>query len=102
MSNRRVYKYPLRVNDEVSVMLPFGAEVLTVQEQRGEPCLWALVDPAMREIEYVFRIAGTGHDIEWKEGMVHCGTFQLRGGELVFHVFEYTGRSLGRTPRTGS
>jgi hypothetical protein len=87
---RRVYKYPLRVEDETWVTMPFDAKVLAVQEQHGEPYLWALVFPSGPPCERRFRLAGTGHDIVWQENMVHRGTFQLRGGALVFHLFEYT------------
>ena len=90
MSNiRRVYKYALDIDDETSITMPAGARILTVQEQGGEPQVWALIDPANEPCTYRFRLAGTGHDIEWKDGMVHRGTFQLRGGALVFHLFEY-------------
>lgn len=41
---RTVYKYPLLILDEQEVELPFGAHILTVDVQRGEPCLWALVE----------------------------------------------------------
>ncbi len=87
---RRVYKYPLRIDDETEVMMPMGAQVLAVQEQQGCPCIWALVDPNAISTRRRFRIAGTGHDIQWRDGhMIHRGTFQLRAGALVFHLFEY-------------
>jgi hypothetical protein len=89
MPNRRVYKYLLSVDDEVWVSMPGKAKVLTVQEQRGEPYLWALVDPEAPTLQHRFRLAGTGHDIAWQGNMVYRGTFQLRGGALVFHLFEY-------------
>jgi len=60
---RRVYKYPLRVEDETWVTMPFDAKVLAVQEQLGEPYLWALVFPSGPPCERRFRLVGTGHDI---------------------------------------
>jgi hypothetical protein len=70
------------------VEMPRGAEVLSVQVQRGEPCLWALVDThAQREVRR-FVTVGTGHDIPSDLRMKHVGTFQLHGGDLIFHVFE--------------
>ena len=47
---KRVYKYPLQLNDEVALDLPEGAEVLSVQEQRGGVCLWALGPPIPRPV----------------------------------------------------
>ncbi len=46
---KRVYKYPLRVNDRQIVKLPKGAEILSVQIQRGDICLWALIDTSVKE-----------------------------------------------------
>jgi hypothetical protein len=90
MTTMRVYKYPLRIDDETRVSWHVGAKVLAVQEQNGDPYIWALIDPSQPKIAQRFRLAGTGHDIEWQDNMVHRGTFQLRGGDLVFHLFEYT------------
>ena len=39
---KKIYKYPLEVQDEQVVMLPTGAKILTVQSQKDRPCLWAL------------------------------------------------------------
>lgn len=86
---KRVYKYHLDIQDEVSVMMPKGARVLSVQVQDGRPCLWAAVDPIQIELEKrTFRIAGTGHPIadDVIDGFV--GTIQMLDGRLVFHVFE--------------
>ncbi len=86
---KRVYKYPLDIQDEVIVMMPKGARVLSVQVQNGRPCLWAAVDPSETELEKrLFRIAGTGHPIydDVVDGFI--GTIQLYDGKLVFHVFE--------------
>jgi hypothetical protein len=83
-----IYKYPLQVNDTVAVSLPQDAELLCVQEQHGKPCLWALVDPTADTVQRVLRMAGTGHPLSDDEQRTYLNTFQLLGGELVFHVFE--------------
>jgi hypothetical protein len=82
-----IWKYPLEISDVQSVSLPLGAEVLTVQTQGGNACIWALVDPkeTRKEIRKV-RIFGTGHNIEGDAGQ-YVGTFQIANGRLVFHVF---------------
>lgn len=84
---KRVWKYPLPIDDEVSVEMPEGACPLTVQVQGGRPTLWALVDPDAVPTTRRFRIAGTGHPIGADVG-AHVGTFQLADGGLVFHVFD--------------
>jgi len=86
---KRVYKYPLDIQDEVVVMMPKGARVLSVQVQNGRPCLWAAVDPNKMTLEERwFRIAGTGYPVEDSIIENYIGTVQMYEGKLVFHVFE--------------
>lgn len=86
---KRVFKYPIPVEDEFRLELPVEAQILTVQVQGNRPYLWALVDPAAPHDEIRFRLAGTGHPIEEDIlGHGYIGTFQLNGGALVFHVFQ--------------
>jgi len=88
---KAVFKYPMVPRDEVTMLLPKGAEILTIQTQGETPCLWALVDPEQQDEPRRFRIAGTGHPIngglaegwEWR----YIDTFQLAGGALIFHAF---------------
>lgn len=86
---RVVYKYPIPVEDAFEIGLPQGARVLSVQVQGSTPCLWALVDPSRPKEARRFRLASTGHPVEESENLSFVDTFQLRGGSLVFHVFEY-------------
>ena len=84
---KRVYKYPLEIADEQSVLLPCEAKPLCVKLQNGKPCLWALVDLNIQKNEVrTVRCAGTGHDIE--DGYdTYLGTIMLFDGQLVFHFF---------------
>lgn len=83
-----VHKYSLVQCDLQSVMLPIGAEILSVQEQHGCWQLWALVDSQLPPVERrKIRIAGTGHPIcEPLKRFIN--TFQMCNGALVFHAFE--------------
>ena len=84
-----VFKYTIPVEDCFSLDLPKGAKILTVQEQHGEPQLWALVNKNKPNEKRNFRLAGTGHPIkESPETMDYIGTFQLAGGGFIGHVFE--------------
>jgi len=87
---KRVYKYEVPVMDVVTIQLPIGAEILTVQSQNGIPCIWALIDPVNPYKDRTFRLAGTGHSIEVNNEVKenYIGTFQLENGLLVFHLFE--------------
>jgi hypothetical protein len=83
----RIWKYPLEVTDYQDIEMPQDAEILTVQVQRGTPCLWALVNPDKpREARRIFTV-GTGHDARHIVGWHYVGTYQLHMGRLVFHVF---------------
>ena len=83
---RSVWKFPLHMTDLQYVDMPMGAEILTVQMQGEQCCLWALCEPenVMRPREIL--IHGTGHPV----GDIgrYIGSVQMMGGALVFHVFE--------------
>lgn len=84
---KTIWKYPIKTIAIQQLRMPEGAQILTVQEQRGQVCLWALVDEngemESRHIETI----GTGHPITGTE-RVYIGTYQLEGGDLIFHVFD--------------
>lgn len=81
-----IHKYSLRIDDEQVILLPKGAQILTVQIQNEQPFLWALVDPIYAEEPRKVLIRGTGHDALGLGRYI--STFQMRGGALVFHAFE--------------
>jgi len=92
--NQTIYKFPLKKMDGQNIIMPRGAEILTVQTQNEIPCLWALVNPEEKETDARFiEMVGTGHPIanDMATERKYIGTFQLYGGTLVFHCFEYTG-----------
>lgn len=70
--------------------MPKGADILTVQAQDQTPCLWAMVNPENESDLRIIEIFGTGDPIhETGKRRRYIGTFQIKGGESVFHVFEY-------------
>lgn len=84
-----IYKYPLEVRGLQNLQLPEGAEILTVQPQGNQVCLWALVSPDKETASRTIWIIGTGHQIDTTEHLGrYVATFQLNAGELIFHVFE--------------
>lgn len=83
-----IWKYPLeQIADTIGIDMPKGAEILTLQMQNSEPCIWAFVNPEAKKEKRFFRIIGTGHLIEPEERK-YIGTFQLMSGALVFHLYE--------------
>lgn len=82
-----IHKFEIPVADEFSIEMPSGARVLSAQTQRETPHIWALVDNENVKELRRFHLRGTGHDCTGLEHTVYVGTFQLRGGSLVFHLF---------------
>jgi len=83
-----IYKYLLVPSDEIWVDMPPDSEVLSVGVQNGEMFLWAKVDDSSDRTQgYRFFVRGTGHPLTGEEGRF-IGTVQMRGGSLIFHVFE--------------
>lgn len=81
---KTIWKFLLRINDRQVVVLPHGAQMLTIQMQGHHPCLWALVDPSRPPQQRGIQMYGTGHPAT--DAGVYIATFQT--GPLVFHVFE--------------
>lgn len=85
-----IYKYPLDITDEQTVMIPHGSEILSAQIQGAQLCLWALVDSEATVVKHRVRIFGTGNPVTLNDELVNCswkfvGTVQDR--IFVWHVF---------------
>lgn len=77
------------IQDGFSLDMPEDAEILSVQLQRGEPMLWALIDTAKTLRRRRFVLVMTGERAYDHVGSsTHRGTLQLQGGEFVLHLFE--------------
>lgn len=84
-----IYKYPIEVTDFQKVKLPLNAKILTAQTQNGFLCLWAQVEEKNTTIEErSIEIFGTGHPMTDTLNRKYISTVQMKGGSLVFHVFE--------------
>jgi hypothetical protein len=80
-----IWKFPIPIRDDISIIMPVGARVLHVGCQLGHPCMWATVDPDAPPAARNFRVLGTGHRFRGDERQ-HVGTFQQ--GTFVWHLFE--------------
>ena len=86
-----VYKYSLGGKPhDFEIEMQEGAEILTVQVQKGTACIWALVDSDAPLITRRLFIIGTGRDASILESVnaKYIGTFQLLNGDLIWHLFE--------------
>lgn len=86
-SMRRIYKYEVPITDRPLIVMPEGAEVLSVQVQYGVPQLWVLVDPTQLNMLMRFALRAIGQEFHASEVGRYVGTFQLQGGALVYHLF---------------
>lgn len=83
----QIWKWTLEVTDAQSLKVPQDAQLLDVQVQGEMPQLWALCDESKPKVDRHIAIYGTGKPIPNQPGK-YIATFQMRGGALVFHVFE--------------
>ena len=79
-----IWKYPLQIGDFNSVQMPKGATILSVDNQNGILCLWAMVDPEKSLVTRKIRIVGTGHTFDGYAE--HIGSVVM--APFVWHVFE--------------
>ena len=80
-------KFPLSMEDVQQIEMPEGAEILTVQLQRGTPCIWALIDTDKPKQLVEIEMFGTGHPMDDKLRK-YIGSFQMKEEQFIFHVFE--------------
>jgi len=83
-----IYKYPLEITDTQAVNMPHGAQLLSVQKQNGELCLWALVDTAQPTAPRQIVIVGTGNPIQNPGTYVDSVQMENEWGVLVWHIFD--------------
>ena len=84
---KRIYKYDLEIEDEQVILMPKGSLSLCVQVQKGLPYLWALVDDEAEKEQVLITMVGTGNPADHVHNKLYLGTFQMSGGDLVWHVF---------------
>jgi hypothetical protein len=89
----RIHKYEVPTPEVdstvVSMEMPSGARILTVQPQMERPRIWVAVSDDAQPVQRRFRVVPTGIHFEEEEDLgTYVGTFQLYGGQLVFHLFD--------------
>lgn len=90
-----IWKAGAEIGDTVTVRIPAGARLLTIQVQHGSPCVWFLCDPSSPLVDRELAIHGTGHPIPPESAhSPYLGTFQLHGGALVLHAFDRGERQI--------
>lgn len=84
---KTIYKYPIKIEEKQEIEIPFGAMILSVQLQNGNPYLWAKVETGNSNATRIIYVFGTSQPIEIKGGAIrYIDTLQT--GVYVWHVFE--------------
>lgn len=93
---KTVWKYLLEITDRQEILMPYNAEILTIQEQHNILCLWAVLNTAPDPIfgeekeKRIIEIIGTGNLIpelaihETKRKYINTCIME----PFVWHVFE--------------
>jgi hypothetical protein len=81
------------VDGYAETRLPTGAEILSVQNQKGHICIWYKWDLGAKEDEVelrAFLLTGTGWEIDYEKFQLinFIGTVQIHEGDFIFHLFE--------------
>lgn len=84
---KTIWKFPLAITDEQSVMVPKGARALSVGIQDGQLVMWCEVVPGQDTIFATVSVRGTGHPLGIADGLGFVGTAIDRGRALVWHVY---------------
>ena len=87
---QEIWKFILPIEYKYGITMPTNSEILTVQTQGNDICIWALVYPEHGKVIRTFEVFGTGHPIYSDMGIErrYIGTVQMIGGALVYHIFE--------------
>lgn len=81
-----IYKYPLAITAEQTLLLPIGAKVLSVQMQGSVPTVWTLQDASntATTTEVLVAMVATGQEFDI-DNWNYVDT--LQDGSYVWHVF---------------
>lgn len=70
------------------IQVPIGTEILSVQMQHDQPCMWALVDPEAKLFNIRILCYGTGWEVQdHVTGLNYLGTVQIDEGHEIYHFF---------------
>lgn len=87
-SENTIWKVTLNDFGPQPVTVPAGAEFLCAREQHEEICVWFRCNPASPEETRTLAVCVTGGPAPGSEGR-YLGTAFIRGGNLIFHIFEH-------------
>ena len=84
----QIWKFPLLVTQLQAVIMPEGAEILSVGSKAENLVLWAKVDPAKDKCVRSIEVFGTGQPIPSDMGVDRKFIGTVVMDYYVWHVFE--------------
>lgn len=82
---RTIYKQQIEIIDRQEIEMPQQSEILSVQFQGKNLCVWYGCDPSLPKQKKVILIYGTGHPIN---NFAIRYIFTVQNDGLVWHIFE--------------
>ena len=86
----RIYKYTLEIPYNHIVEMPQDAQILSVANQDGNLCLWAMGDVDRPSAPRLIETIGTGHPVVQDMGVERRFIGTVLINQFVWHVFERT------------
>lgn len=84
---RTIWKQPLVGQGRQEYLLPCTAQIIHVEAQQGNPCIWYLCDTSEQpKVLRTFLVVATGGEVP--DNFTFLGTALLMDGRFVLHVFE--------------
>lgn len=85
----RIWQYNLSIVGQQNIIMPKGAELLSVSVQHGLPALWARVDETAGMVPRAIVLIETGRrGNEGQKKLQFIGTVLLDDGDYVAHFFD--------------
>lgn len=82
---RTIWKYELEITDHQQIKMPGPAVPMAVMKQGNRVCLWAEVDPSLKDNIYEVFIVGTGRPVPQFSNAKYTGS--VIDGPFVWHVW---------------
>lgn len=84
---KAIYKYVVPFDNYPTINMHTIYELLHVDNQNEQFCLWAIVDPESEKVETKFTIVGTGQRFDDYLDYDYVGSALFQGGLYVWHLF---------------
>ena len=84
---RRIFKYQLSLSAEINIVRGPIIRPLTIEMQNGAPCLWAVVETCLPDMEFEVTCVMTGQEMPDVSPGDYLNTTLLEDGQLVLHWF---------------